>query len=387
MASEFQADIDRIAGIAAVPKILDVAARTTGMGWACVARVTESRWINCMTCDQLGWNMRPGDELDISTTVCDMLRRTRQSVAVDHVAQDAFWGCHPIPAQYGFQSYISVPIIRADGSFFGTLCALDPAPRKVDTPEIRGMFALFAELIAHHIDAGERAERSEAELENERRDAELREQFIAVLGHDLRSPLTAIGAGGRALARGGLDERNAQILRLMQASVSRMAGLIDNLLDFARGRLGGGIPLERDPEAELHPVLETVIGEQEAVTPREIAVDLDFADPVECDPQRIGQLFANLLANAVTHGASDRPIRVGAADRDGALEIWVENGGAPIPPQRAAALFKPFVRGSDQRGLGLGLYIASQIAEAHGGSLRLESSPEATRFTFRLPRT
>lgn len=159
MTSEFQADIDRIAGIAAVPRILDVAVRTTGMGWACVARVTENRWINCMTCDQLGWNMRPGDELDISTTVCDMLRRTRQSVAVDHVAQDAFWGCHPIPAQYGFQSYISVPIIRADGSFFGTLCALDPAPRKVDTPEIRGMFALFAELIAHHIDAGERAER------------------------------------------------------------------------------------------------------------------------------------------------------------------------------------------------------------------------------------
>jgi signal transduction histidine kinase len=387
VASEFQADIDAIAGIAAVPRILDVAARTTGMGWACVARVTENRWINCMSYDSLGWNMQPGDELDITTTVCDMLRRTRQSVAVDHVAQDDFWGCHPIPAQYGFQSYISVPIIRADGSFFGTLCALDPEPRKVDTPEIRGMFALFAELIAHHIDAGERVERSEAELRNERRDAELREQFIAVLGHDLRSPVAAVGAGARALARAGLDERNAQILRLMQSSVSRMAGLIDNLLDFARGRLGGGIPLERDPEAALHPVLETVIGEQETGAGREIIADLDFDDPVDCDPARIGQLFANLLANAVTHGAPDRPIRVGAAERAGALELWVENGGAPIPPGRAAALFKPFVRGSSRKGLGLGLFIASEIAEAHGGDLRLDSTPEATRFTFRLPRT
>ena len=387
MASDFQADIDAIAGIDAARKILDVAARTTGMGWTCIARVTEDRWVNCMTWDRLGWNLQPGAEIDITHTVCDRLRRTREPVVIDEVARDPEWADHFIPAKFGFQSYISVPILRSDGSFFGTLCALDPEPRKVDRPEIRQMFHLFAELIAQHLDVIERARKVEQALEAERREAELREQFIAVLGHDLRSPLAGIVSGARVLGRMGLEVSAARTAQLIQASAMRAATLVDNLLDFARGRLGGGVPIARDPEAALKPILQTVIAEQEGAAERAIEADLAFEDPIPCDPDRLGQLFANLLGNAVAHGAPEGPIRVGAETRGALFELWVSNPGAPIPAERIGALFKPFVRDSQGKGLGLGLYIASQIAEAHGGAITVASGPVETRFTFAMPLT
>ena len=107
-----------------------------------------------------------------------------------------------------------MPILFPDGRFFGTLCAIDPWPARLDTPEIVGMFKLFAELIAFHFDASERLASSEANLSNERKTAELREQFIAVLGHDLRNPLASINAGAKGLLRTPLDAKAAGIVRL-----------------------------------------------------------------------------------------------------------------------------------------------------------------------------
>ena len=165
------------------------------------------------------------------------------------------------PARYAFQSYISMPILFPDGRFFGTLCAIDPWPARLDTPEIVGMFKLFAELIAFHFDASERLASSEANLSNERKTAELREQFIAVLGHDLRNPLASINAGAKGLLRTPLDAKAAGIVRLIQGSVSRMSGLIDNVLDLARGRLGDGLGVERNASEPLEPILVQVVEE------------------------------------------------------------------------------------------------------------------------------
>src|SRR3712207_6516384 len=162
---------------------------------------------------------------------------------------------------YGFQSYISVPIRRPSGEFFGTLCSIDPRPARVSRPEVVSMFKLFAELIAFHLDALERLETSEAALLSERQGTELREQFIAVLGHDLRNPLAAIQAAARLLRNEPLSEKAAFVVNLMQNSVTRMAGLIDNVLDFARGRLGGGLELNRNAALPLEAALEQVVAE------------------------------------------------------------------------------------------------------------------------------
>src|SRR6185437_13338353 len=136
-----------------------------------------------------------------------LIRDSREAVVIDHVAENAAYRAHPTPALYGFQSYISMPIILANGDFFGTLCAIDPNPARVERPEVIGMFRLFAELIAHHLDAGRKLTSARAELLDERQTAEMREMFIAILGHDLRNPLAAISAGIGLISRTPLNDR------------------------------------------------------------------------------------------------------------------------------------------------------------------------------------
>jgi phosphoserine phosphatase RsbU/P len=226
-------------------------------------------------------------------------------------------------------------------------------------------------------------------LERERENSELREQFIAVLGHDLRNPLASISAGARIVARDATTEKEHQIAAMMQTTVTRMAELIDNVLDFARGRLGGGIALNRDSLRPLEPVLDQVIDELRLSSPgRQIEADYAIDVPVNCDRTRIGQLVSNLVGNALTHGSSNLPVRVRAATEDGLFKLSVANGGEPIPPAALERLFEPFFRGAvrgSRQGLGLGLHIAAQIAKAHDGTLTVTSTSEETRFTFVMP--
>ena len=152
MSQDFIADVERVNRIEAVPTILDVVCRTTGMRFAAVARVTEERWIACAVLDEINFGLKPGGELKVETTICHEIRQSREPVIINNVSEDQEWCGHRTPAMYGFQSYISMPIILADGSFFGTLCAIDPRPARLKTPETIGMFRLFAELIAKSLD-------------------------------------------------------------------------------------------------------------------------------------------------------------------------------------------------------------------------------------------
>jgi signal transduction histidine kinase len=400
MATDLSADIAAVQSISAVPLILEVVCRSTGMGFAAVARVTDQRWVCCAMRDEIAFGLTPGGELEVETTLCHEIRQSHEAVVIDNVADDVAYCGHHTPAKYGFQSYISTPIVLSDGTFFGTLCAIDPRPARLNTPQTVGMFKLFAELIATHLDAIDRLTASEARLSSERETSELREQFIAVLGHDLRNPLASIAAGTRMLARGNSTqdsnlkeasnskEASGEILGLMQKSVARMSALIDNALDFARGRLGSGIALKRSAQS-LEPILDQVIAELRAVSPEsKIETTFNLTQPVDCDGGRIAQLFSNLLGNSVTHGTATKPIRVHATTQDGKFELSVANSGEPIPSAAMVRLFQPFYRVSAQdsrQGLGLGLYIVSEIARAHDGTIDVTSSPEETRFTFRMP--
>ncbi|MBY2983759.1 PAS domain-containing sensor histidine kinase [Rhizobium leguminosarum] len=227
-----------------------------------------------------------------------------------------------------------------------------------------------------------------SKLAFEQQTAELREEFIAVLGHDLRNPLASIAAAARMLRKEKQTDRAIKVLDLMQGSVVRMSALIDNVLDFARGRLGGGITLERRAE-HLEPLLRQVIEELRfSHLDRAIEVTIEFDGPINCDSGRIGQLVSNLLGNALTHGTPDEPVRLSAATVDGRLELWIANGGAPISSDAMTRLFQPFFTGeagTSQRGLGLGLHIASEIARAHGGTITVSSDDKETRFTFVMP--
>jgi len=388
-AVDLSRDLAAIGRISAIPSMLEVVCRTTGMGFAAVARVTDDRWIACAVRDEISFGLKTGGELKLETTICDEIRNSGLPVVIDHVAEDKDYSGHHTPAMYGFQSYISMPIFRSDGSFFGTLCAIDPKPAKLNRPEIVNMFRLFADLVAFHLDAQDQATKSELALWGERQASELREQFIAVLGHDLRNPLASIDAGARLLQREELGSKGATIVGHIQNSVKRMGSLINDMLDFAQGRLGGGFQLSRDPNALLAPLLEQVVGELRDAWPENaIEMHISLPDAVNCDPDRIAQLLSNLVGNALKHGAPNGAVQIWASSNERELELAVANRGDPIAPAVIDRLFMPFYRTAQQstQGLGLGLYIASEIARAHGGKLEVASSLAETRFTLRIPR-
>ena len=382
-------DIATVARIGAVPSILQMVCTATGMRFATVARVTEDRWVACAVRDEIDFGLKPGGELPLKTTICNEIRNCGRAIVIDHVSEDPHFRTHQTPKMYGFQSYISVPIVRTNGEFFGTLCALDPLPAKVSEAKVIATFELFSQLISLQLDVEERMEANEAALLDEKQTAELREQFIAVLGHDMRTPLSSIIAGVQVLQRIPLTTQAAKVVERMQRSGDRMARLIENVLDFARGRLGGGIPVVRQPEPQLAHVLVHVIAELTAIHPdRKVDAKIDIVKPVSCDAGRIAQLLANLLSNALVHGAVDQPVSVDARHEDNLFILKVTNAGEPIPKETLQRLFHPFSRGASQKhqeGLGLGLYIAYQIAAAHNGTLSVDSTAASTIFTLSIP--
>ncbi|WP_166217401.1 GAF domain-containing sensor histidine kinase [Pseudomonas atagonensis] len=388
--SAFSADLEAIRNIDAVPVILSMVKHLTGMRFAAVARVTEKNWVACAVDDSIDFGLQPGGELVLESTICHEIRQHQQPVIFGHASAHPIFSSHHTPKTYGLESYISIPIVRANGDFFGTLCAIDSVPANLDEPAIAKTLTLFAQLIAMSLDTQSHLQATQLELKDATELGRLREQFIAVLGHDLRTPLSAIRMSTDLLESRTEEKRSLNLLSAIRSSSVRMGVLIENILDFARGRLGSGIPVQRTQVDDLQHTLQTTLEEIRASHPRAVIIDsLQVPGGVHCDPLRISQLLSNLLGNAVIHGASTAPILFNAWSENNEIVLSVTNQGTPIPPQLMPLLFEPFSRaeaGQRCEGLGLGLYIASQVVTAHNGTLSVTSSAESgTCFVARFP--
>ncbi len=230
-------------------------------------------------------------------------------------------------------------------------------------------------------------------VEEQEEEAELREQFLAVLGHDLRNPLAGLDSGiaiiERRSAQAGSQADLAPVLEQMRRSVTRMDELIRNMMDFARVRLGDGIGLDLAMQGDMGALLQQVCEEIAIGKPTaEINFISDADRVVRCDAPRIQQSLSNLLANAVTHGDMSHPVTVEYRTQPKHFVIAVRNAGGQISEQGRANLFQPFFRGTpdeSKQGLGLGLYIVSQIVGAHGGKIDVVSENGETRFIMTIP--
>ena len=382
-------DVAAVGRISAVPSLLRLICQNTGMGFAAVARVTDGTWTACAVQDDIAFGLKPGGQLEVATTLCSESRAVREPVVIDHASLDPIYRDHHTPRLYNIESYISVPIVRPNGQYFGNLCAIDPKPAVVSDPRTVAMFTAFADLIAMQLESEDRQLAAETALIDARTTAELREQYIAVLGHDLRNPLSAVGATAELLSR----RAEPELVRLgtrLGATTRRMSQLINDVLDLARSRLGAGMGVVLEETAELGGALNDVVFELQEAHPRR-CIDADIVLPctVRCDTGRLQQLLSNLLGNALTYGAIDRPVRVGASIDGDDLLLVVANEGAPIAPDDLARVFEPYWRPLTSKpggGLGLGLYICAQIATAHGGAIAVASSAETgTAFSTRLP--
>ena len=216
---------------------------------------------------------------------------------------------------------------------------------------------------------------------------EIRERFIAILGHDLRQPLSAISMCAGMLAEASLGPgMTRQLAARITRAVDRMQRMIADVLDFARTHLGGGIPV--DPT--LHDLGEICRGaaEELAATHPDLVIHLDTPGDLRgaFDRDRLLQALGNLLANALEHGHGPLELRAYEAAEGRALVVEVTSHGPPIPPEQLGRMFDPFATTTPRRGLGLGLYIVQQIVRAHGGICSVSSEEEGTTFSLRFPR-
>jgi two-component system sensor histidine kinase/response regulator len=221
----------------------------------------------------------------------------------------------------------------------------------------------------------------------------LNELFVGILGHDLRNPLGAMIAGTELLSLQLTEEKHQRTLARMTSAGRRMTSMIEQLLDLTRARLGGGLGFVRARKPlDVRELVQRTIDELRA---SHGGRDIQFTASSDCttsgDPERLLQLFSNLVANALTHGDPAGSLAVTVTGHSHEVVIEVANQGV-IPPERLATLFEPFRREpkdtARSTGLGLGLFISQQIAMAHGGDIAVDSSAKiGTVITVRLPRT
>ncbi len=222
-----------------------------------------------------------------------------------------------------------------------------------------------------------------------------KEMFLAVLGHDLRSPLGAVLMSSQfMLDSGGLIEPNLTLTERIARSARRMNEMVDDLLDFTRSQLGSGVPIVR-ARMDMAKVVRHAVDEIEAARPDRVFRMSTSGDLFGAwDEARMGQVLANLLGNAAQHGSADKPISVRTTGERDDVVIIVHNFGIVIPPSEIYGIFSPFKRlkagvpvERDSSNLGLGLFIADRIVQAHSGTIGVASSGEdGTFFTIRLPR-
>jgi signal transduction histidine kinase len=223
-----------------------------------------------------------------------------------------------------------------------------------------------------------------------------RDLFLAILSHDLRNPLNSIATSAALLPR--LTNSNSESMQTasqISSSVSLMARMIGDLLDYTRTRLGAGMPVVAAP-MELGTLCHAVFDEYRTGFPDRVIRFESSGDLAgRWDSDRLRQMISNLLGNAVQHGAADAPIDMKLSGEWSDVVFVVHNGGPPISPGELPKIFEPLVRGSSAGrpkanrpgSIGLGLYIAREIALSHGGTINVTSSQEVgTSFTVRLPR-
>lgn len=311
-----ESEVDAVGAIPVVPSILQTLCESSGMGFAAVARVTDTKWLACAVHDGIGFGLKVGGELPLQTTLCHEVRCENREIVIDHVAEDPQFRDHHTPRLYGLQSYISIPIVLGDGSFYGTLCVIDARPNKIKGTPVVPMTRLFAQLIARHLDDQRKLADSEEALSLSREANELREQFVAVLGHDLKNPVAALRGGVYLLRKQPQSDKARTVLAAMDEAGGRALRLIDHMLDLARGRSDGGLAIEREIRKLMATTLDEVVDEMKLAHPdRDIRSSWPPDLRVDADHGRIAQLCSNLLGNAIAHGAPDQPVQIEANGR------------------------------------------------------------------------
>jgi len=428
----FKQDIINIGNISIIPNLLNVICQTTGMGFAAVARVTDERWITCSVQDNVLFGLKPGDELQIKTTICDEIRQNPKPVIIDNVSEDKEYHDHHTPAMYKLQSYISVPIMRQDGSFFGTLCAIDPKPNSLKEFKVREMFNLFAELISFHLAGIEQAvenkkaleektnllektqvKKDEAERLNsdfkkklieknlslEKMNSEL-EAFNYISSHDLQEPLRKIQLFTDTIEReeaGNLSEKSKTAFHKIKTSAFRMQNLINDLLIYSKTKFDDRKFEVKDLNVIAKDVIEDLTNEFEN---KNVLFDIKELGKLSVIEFQFRQLLYNLINNSLKFASPERDliITLSAEITNGELnklapltkyyKITISDNGIGFDPLYSDKIFGLFqaLHTKPLKSTGIGLTIVKRIVENHHGFIKAKGVlNQGAKFEIFIP--
>ncbi|BAV07556.1 sensor histidine kinase [Filimonas lacunae] len=401
----FAEDVRRIQELEIVPAILELICKTTGMRFAAVARVTDDRWIACAVKDEVDFGLQPGGELRIETTICNEIRDSVKPVVIDEVATDAAYCAHHTPRMYGFQSYISIPIILKDNTFFGTLCALDARPMPLKAGNMVDMFTLFADLIAYHLLSRDQLRNSGTALQVAKEELadtlnELR-QFDHLSRHTLQEPLRKLQLYSDMIASGKTiaADKTQQLAERINSLAKQCSAMIKELTDYNA---------LHQPEQVFKPV-DLNIAVQNALTrlhPKmeklKAVVYTDYLHTIPGVGSQLNQLFYHFLDNALNYSLPGKApvIKISSVLLEGEAllhykpdaayssycRVCIEDNGIGINKAYQETVFDLFVRlnpGEHFPGMGTGLSQCKKIVRNHEGAILVESE-EGAGCTFSL---
>jgi len=400
-------DIERVKRITIVPVLLDIICQTTGMGFAAVARVTNTKWVTCSVRDDIQFGLVPGSELKLATTICNEIRESHEAVVINHVEKNELFCNHHTPLMYGFQSYISYPIILKTGEFFGTLCAIDPKPADLENPKIMGMFMAFADLISFHLQQIDLLDESDKAVRNLSRQLsntmDENRQYQHISHHTLQEPLRKLRVFSGMLVEAIKDkeQEKAENLALrIQSSAERFSGMIQDLSDFSTLHTDETIPELTDLEVALSVALSLLNVQIEL---KHATVNVGKLPSIMAFPTQIEQLFYHLLHNAIKFAKSGvHPLvfvssrKLASSDYAGQLaegkeyiEIRIQDNGTGFDDSQDEKIFDMFSQlpsAPARIGEGFGLTFCRKIIRNHKGIIRVESKiNEGTTVLIILP--
>ncbi|WP_027601248.1 MULTISPECIES: GAF domain-containing protein [Pseudomonas] len=374
--------VELLTSLDSVAALLRVVCDISGLGVATVAEVTEQRWIACAVEDRIAFGLQPGAELDLESTLCNQVRSSHDAVIISDVTQNPTYCDHPAPGLYGWKSYLSVPVFRPNGTFFGTLCAFDPqpAPRLEQRPVIDtldGFARLLGELLAREEQRREASPGARGDLDL----TPLREQLLVLLEEDLQRPLQALAKEASADA--------AQAQRL-QAEAQRLAERSAAAADFVRVRLGHGLPLKLTLVEGVNERLTNLLATLQARFPDQtLGSELpELPAAVRLDLPRLLQAMGALLEWVASRNPAGGTLLLRGELDERCYRLAVESRTAVVDPGSLSQVFQPALTEATPEQparLELSLYLAQEVARGHGGSLVARQENGRLRFILTLP--
>lgn len=411
---------DDIANLDIVPTMLSVLCQTTGMGFAGVAYVTDEFWLLCSAHDNINFGLKPGDQLDVKTVLCNELKVTAAPLVISDIDANPYYSNHITPLTYGFKSYVSVPIFRKDGQYFGSLFGIDPQPKQLNTEAVSGMLTLFSQLISVHLSTNEQMKLSEVqfnkdrafinalEVKAEERTKELKENndalmrsnkeleaFAYISSHDLQEPLRKIQTLISMIAEketANLSPTGLDYFGRIRNAAGRMQSLIKDLLTYSRAELGDPDFKQTNVGNVLNQVLEDLAEQLHAK-----GAEIERGDmcTMRIIPFQFRQVLQNLITNAIKFAREGIPpkIYIGCTtekiDKLKFNKITVSDNGIGFEQEYAERIFTLFQRLNDKKlysGTGIGLAIVKRIVENHKGFITATGTPgKGATFHIYIP--